>query len=90
VNPGNSGGPLVNRSGEVVGINTAVATNPENGQPAQSIGFAIPIDHAAKLLSELRAGGAPQSQDPAPGSDQSGTPDLGGWPAGPFQGGSTF
>jgi putative serine protease PepD len=83
VNPGNSGGPLVNRDGEVIGINTAVATNPENGQPAQSIGFAIPINRATQLLGELQSGGAPQSTSPGSGSDQ------GGIPADPF-GGNTF
>lgn len=47
VNPGNSGGPLVNLRGEVVGINTAVI-----GQ-AQNIGFAISIDLARPLVQEI-------------------------------------
>jgi serine protease Do len=44
VNPGNSGGPLVNIRGEIIGINMAIATagDPERGAGWQGIGFAIP------------------------------------------------
>ena len=51
INFGNSGGPLVNIKGEVVGINTAI-----NAQ-AQGIGFAIPINMARKVADELRESG---------------------------------
>ena len=46
VNPGNSGGPLLNRDGEVVGIVTALA-NPTEQSVFIGIGFAVPIDVAA-------------------------------------------
>ena len=46
VNPGNSGGPLLNRYGQVVGIVTGIV-NPTNESFFVGIGFAVPIDTAA-------------------------------------------
>jgi S1-C subfamily serine protease len=54
ISPGNSGGPLLDLSGNVVGINTAVA-----GQ-GQNIGFAIAINPAQALIEQLRNGDAPR------------------------------
>lgn len=48
INQGNSGGPLVNINGEVIGINTAVA-----GNSAQNIGFAIPINDTQGLIKSV-------------------------------------
>lgn len=50
IQPGNSGGPLLNSSGEVVGINTAF-----EGQ-GTGIGFAIPSSVASNVLGDLKAG----------------------------------
>jgi serine protease Do len=47
INPGNSGGPLTNLSGQVIGMNTAVAAD------AQSIGFSIPINSAKGIIKNL-------------------------------------
>jgi S1-C subfamily serine protease len=51
VNPGNSGGPLVNRDGEVVGIVTAIA-NPSGARVFAGIGFAVPIENAMRAIGE--------------------------------------
>ncbi|MDX1979932.1 MAG: Do family serine endopeptidase [Bryobacteraceae bacterium] len=54
INPGNSGGPLLNINGEIIGINTAIAT--QNGG-YQGIGFALPINQAAKVYNAIIASG---------------------------------
>jgi serine protease Do len=51
INPGNSGGPLFNLLGQVVGINTAIASE------GKGIGFAIPIDDVKAVLPQLLATG---------------------------------
>jgi len=50
ISPGNSGGPLLNGAGQVIGINTAVATS------AEGLGFSIPIAAAADLIDLARSG----------------------------------
>lgn len=57
INSGNSGGPLVDSAGRVVGMNTAAATNTPGDAPTQNIGFAIPIGSIEALLPVLRQGG---------------------------------
>lgn len=51
INRGNSGGPLLNLSGEVIGVNTAIALGAEN------IGFAIPINKAKKDINDVKTKG---------------------------------
>ena len=51
INFGNSGGPLINGRGEVVGINSAIS------QRASNIGFAVPINEAKAILPQLKAEG---------------------------------
>lgn len=48
INKGNSGGPLLNLKGEVIGINTAVASG------AQSVGFAIPINKVKRAINQVK------------------------------------
>src|SRR3954447_20869002 len=51
INFGNSGGPLINSRGEVIGINAAISSR------ASSIGFAVPINGASGILPQLRTRG---------------------------------
>jgi serine protease Do len=54
VNPGNSGGPLVDLEGAVIGINTAIASQTGG---YQGVGFAVPIDMARAVMDQLIANG---------------------------------
>ncbi len=59
VNPGNSGGPLLNSSGEVVGINTAIlspGTSMTGTGQFAGIAFAVPINLVSSLIPDLKAG----------------------------------
>ncbi len=51
INFGNSGGPLLDMNGHVIGINTAIA------QGAENIGFAIPINQVMRLIEDVRRDG---------------------------------
>lgn len=54
VNPGNSGGPLLNSHGDVIGITTMIASNPNGGaDQSAGIGFAIPISTAKAVLEDF-------------------------------------
>jgi 2-alkenal reductase len=53
INHGNSGGPLVNLAGEVIGINTLVVRNTNSGDVAEGLGFAIPVNTAAAIAQQI-------------------------------------
>ncbi len=57
INPGNSGGALTNMNGELIGVNSAIATLGGDSTDSQSgsigLGFAIPIDQAKRIADEL-------------------------------------
>jgi putative serine protease PepD len=55
VNPGNSGGPVLDASGKVIGIVDQIATN-GSSQTSSGVGFAVPIDLVKSELSQLEAG----------------------------------
>jgi serine protease Do len=53
VNPGNSGGPLVNLEGRLIGINVAVYRGDRYQAPAQGISFAIPVKRVREAVSQI-------------------------------------
>lgn len=58
LNPGNSGGALVNMKGEIIGINSAMYSSAASQQDAGSVGlgFSIPVNEVKQILDDLRAG----------------------------------
>ena len=79
LNPGNSGGPLVNRDGEVIGVNTSRIEETDSGRPVTNIGFAVSVSELERRLPTL--GGQFASPDtpspvpsPIPASDPTWTP----------------
>lgn len=53
INSGNSGGPLVNLAGEVIGINTLVVRNSGTGAVAEGLGFSIPSNTAQAVAQQI-------------------------------------
>ena len=58
LNPGNSGGPLLDASGRVIGINSQIATGGEHASGGSvGIGFAVPVNTAKTVIPQLEAAG---------------------------------
>ena len=59
ISSGNSGGPLLNASGEVIGVNTVIYSTSQNSQGAGSIGigFAVPINRVKNIAEQLKEHG---------------------------------
>ena len=55
MNPGNSGGALVNMKGQLIGMNSAIATL-DTSRGSIGLGFAIPVDQAKRVADALIAG----------------------------------
>jgi putative serine protease PepD len=53
INSGNSGGPLINAKGQVIGINEQIASQ---GGGNEGIGFAVPINTAVQIMEQIKAG----------------------------------
>ncbi len=57
INAGNSGGPLVNADGEVIGMNTIIFTGGGYSNGSIGVGFAISINSVRKIMEEIKVSG---------------------------------
>jgi putative serine protease PepD len=73
LNPGNSGGPLLDSSGKVIGVNAQIATGGNGSEGNVGIGFAIPSNTVKSFIDEAKAGKlstSTQTQSQAQGLEQ--------------------
>lgn len=93
LNPGNSGGPLLNEQGDVIGVNSQIASDAarsEGSQPGSTgVGFAIASNTAVQAIKKIEAGEGVASGSGATngareeGPSEAQSPRVGGSPAGP-------
>lgn len=60
INQGNSGGPLVNLAGQVIGVNTLILRSSESGSVVEGLGFAVPSTNVQTIVSQIIQHGSVQ------------------------------